>query len=56
MSEFENQGGSGPIEAEVKWYNSRKGFGFVLGPDGNDVFFHASAMPGEMSAGPVVTE
>jgi CspA family cold shock protein len=38
------QGGSGPIEAEVKWYNSRKGFGFVLGPDGQDVFFHASAL------------
>ncbi len=44
VSEFENQGGSGPIEAEVKWYNGRKGFGFVLGPDGNDVFFHASAL------------
>ena len=44
MSEFDNQGGTGPIEAEVKWYNSRKGFGFVLGPDGNDVFFHASAL------------
>lgn len=44
VSDFDNQGGSGPIEAEVKWYNSRKGFGFVLGPDGNDVFFHASAL------------
>ncbi len=44
VSEFDNQGGSGPIEAEVKWYNGRKGFGFVLGPDGNDVFFHASAL------------
>ena len=44
MSDFDNQGGTGPIEAEVKWYNSRKGFGFVLGPDGNDVFFHASAL------------
>ncbi|CAH0268528.1 cold-shock protein [Roseomonas sp. CECT 9278] len=44
MSEFENQGGAGPIEAEVKWYNGRKGFGFVLGPDGTDVFFHASAL------------
>ena len=42
--ENENQGGTGPIEAEVKWYNSRKGFGFVLGPDGQDVFFHASAL------------
>ncbi len=39
-----DQGGSGPIEAEVKWYNARKGFGFVLGPDGQDVFFHASAL------------
>ena len=44
VSEFENQGGAGPIEAEVKWYNGRKGFGFVLGPDGTDVFFHASAL------------
>lgn len=44
VSEFENQGGDGQIEAEVKWYNSRKGFGFVLGPDGSDVFFHASAL------------
>ena len=42
--ENENQGDTGPIEAEVKWYNSRKGFGFVLGPDGEDVFFHASAL------------
>jgi len=34
----------GLIEAKVKWYNGRKGFGFVLGPDGQDVFFHASAL------------
>ena len=40
----DNEGGTGPTEAEVKWYNSRKGFGFVLGPDGQDVFFHASAL------------
>jgi len=42
--ENDSQGGEGPIEAEVKWYNGRKGFGFVLGPDGQDVFFHASAL------------
>ncbi|WP_431285371.1 cold-shock protein [Humitalea sp. 24SJ18S-53] len=36
--------GGGLTEAEVKWYNGRKGFGFVLGPDGTDVFFHASAL------------
>ncbi len=40
----DQQGDTGPIEAEVKWYNARKGFGFVLGPDGQDVFFHASAL------------
>ena len=43
-SDSEIQGGTGPVEAQVKWYNARKGFGFVLGPDGQDVFFHASAL------------
>jgi CspA family cold shock protein len=43
-SDIDTQGGAGPIEAQVKWYNARKGFGFVLGPDGQDVFFHASAL------------
>jgi len=43
-SDNEMQGDAGPIEAQVKWYNARKGFGFVLGPDGQDVFFHASAL------------
>ena len=43
-SDNETLGGTGPIEAQVKWYNARKGFGFVLGPDGQDVFFHASAL------------
>jgi CspA family cold shock protein len=43
-SDSDIQGGAGPVEAQVKWYNARKGFGFVLGPDGQDVFFHASAL------------
>ncbi|TDH61456.1 cold shock domain-containing protein [Dankookia rubra] len=43
-SDNDMQGGAGPVEAQVKWYNARKGFGFVLGPDGQDVFFHASAL------------
>lgn len=42
--DFSAGGGEGLIEAKVKWYNGRKGFGFVLGPDGQDVFFHASAL------------
>jgi cold shock protein len=43
-SDIDTQGGEGPVSAQVKWYNARKGFGFVLGPDGQDVFFHASAL------------
>ena len=29
----------------VKWYNSRKGYGFIEGEDGKDVFVHRSAVP-----------
>ncbi len=44
MPSDSDMSGGGLTEAEVKWYNGRKGFGFVLGPDGTDVFFHASAL------------
>ncbi len=43
-SDNESLEASAPIDAEVKWYNARKGYGFVLGPDGQDLFFHASAL------------
>ena len=26
----------------VKWFNAEKGFGFITGEDGNDVFAHFS--------------
>ncbi|MDX1564094.1 MAG: cold shock domain-containing protein [Phycisphaeraceae bacterium] len=29
-------------EGQVKWFNAKKGYGFVLGPDGQDVFIHYS--------------
>jgi len=32
------------IEAPVKFFNRAKGFGFVTLPDGQDVFFHVSAL------------
>jgi cold shock protein len=35
------------IEGLVKWFDPRKGFGFIVGPDGADVFVHYSVIQGE---------
>lgn len=31
----------------VKWFDSKKGYGFILGPGGQDVFVHFSVIEGE---------
>lgn len=31
----------------VKWFDPRKGFGFIVGPSGQDIFVHFSVIQGE---------
>ena len=36
-----------PIQGVVKWFDPKKGYGFLVGPDGQDVFVHYSQILGE---------
>ncbi len=31
----------------VKWFDAKKGYGFILGPEGKDVFVHFSTIAGD---------
>jgi CspA family cold shock protein len=37
------------MKGTVKWYNARKGYGFIQCDDGKEVFVHRTAVPMEMS-------
>tara|TARA_B100001059_G_scaffold235291_1_gene280445 strand:- start:974 stop:1228 length:255 start_codon:yes stop_codon:yes gene_type:complete len=32
------------VHGEVKWFDARKGFGFIVGPDNQDIFVHFSVI------------
>lgn len=31
----------------VKWFDTKKGYGFIVGPEGKDVFVHYSSIDGD---------
>lgn len=35
------------VEGIVKWFDPRKGYGFIVGPQGQDIFAHFSVIEGE---------
>lgn len=35
------------MEGKVKWFNEKKGFGFIESEDGSDVFVHFSSIVGD---------
>jgi len=36
------------MKGTIKWYNPRKGYGFILGEDGKDIFLHRTSVPAEL--------
>ncbi len=32
---------------QVKWFDPKKGYGFIIGPEGRDVFVHYSHIEGD---------
>jgi len=37
------------MKGKIKWYNPRKGFGFIVGDDGKDIFVHQTDIPTDLS-------
>jgi CspA family cold shock protein len=39
------KGGKVKVTGKVKWFDSTKGFGFIITEEGNDVFVNHTALP-----------
>lgn len=35
------------VQGQVKWFDPKKGFGFIVGPEGQDIFVHFTKIEGE---------
>lgn len=35
------------VTGQVKWFDPKKGFGFIIGPEGQDIFVHYSKILGD---------
>jgi len=35
------------VQGNVKWFDPKKGYGFIVGPEGQDVFVHYSQIQGD---------
>lgn len=35
------------VEGTVKWFDPRKGYGFIVGPEGQDIFVHYTVIEGD---------
>jgi CspA family cold shock protein len=46
MSEGATQKIAG-VTGLVKWFDPKKGFGFIVGPEGQDIFVHYSKIQGD---------
>lgn len=33
------------MKGAIKWFNSMKGYGFIVGDDGKEIFVHSTALP-----------